>query len=505
MTLSRREFARLAAASGAAVAWAGEASALAPRWRERRDLYPEGVASGDPEPDSVILWTRRPFDRGGRQMLTVAGAEDEAFRKIVARAPAPVSAAADWTCRVLVGGLRPGRTYWYRFTDGEGNGSRVGRTITAPARNDPRRVNFAFVSCQDVNEGTLNAYRRMIFEDERARPEDQLGFVLHLGDFIYEVVEYPDEVKTRYDRTIYEVGRIPDGGKVGHFHFPLTVDGYRAVHRGYLADPDLQDAGARWPFVAIWDNHEFSWQGRQSIVQTGGAPQPGQTVKVAANQAWFEYIPARVKAPSGSLDTFGAMAVRNVPIEKWDDSGLGIEPNNLKAINSLIAYRSLRYGRHLDLILTDQHSFCGDDPTDAEGVDKIYDPAFNGMFSEPAMIALDAGRTFNAGKPAAELSFGDITIPNPRKDSPPRTILGTRQKKWFLDQLRRSTATWKVWGNSLGALDLRADPQNLPDGLTKQKWPADTFAQIGSGDYGSAYHERGEIYDLVRDSKITGF
>jgi alkaline phosphatase D len=211
-----------------------------------------------------------------------------------------------------------------------------------------------------------------------------------------------------------------------------------------------------------------------------------------------------VKAPSGSLDTFGALAVKNVPIEKWDDSGLGIEPNNLKAINSLIAYRSLRYGRHLDLILTDQHSFCGDDPTDAEGVGKIYDPTFNGMFSEPAMIALDAGRTFNGGKPPAELSFGDISIPNPRKDSPPRTLLGTRQKKWFMDQLRRSAATWKIWGNSLGALDLRADPQNLPDGLTKQKWPADTFAQIGSGDYGSAYHERGEIYDLVRDSKITG-
>jgi alkaline phosphatase D len=297
----------------------------------------------------------------------------------------------------------------------------------------------------------------------------QLGFVLHLGDFIYEVVEYPDEVKTRYDRTIYDVGRIPDGGKTSNFHYPLTVEGYRVVYKGYLADPDLQDARARWPFVAIWDNHEFSWQGRQSIVQAGGPPQPGQTVKVAANQAWFEYIPARVKAPSGSLDMFGGVAVKNVPIEKWDASGLGIEPNNLKAINSLIAYRSLRYGRHLDLILTDQHSFCGDDPTDAEGVGKIYDPAFNGMFSEPAMIALDAGRAFNGGKPPAELSFGDITIPNPRKDSPPRTLLGATQKTWFLDRLRRSSATWKIWGNSFGALDLRADPQNLPDGLTKKR------------------------------------
>src|SRR5262249_41123291 len=153
----------------------------------------------------------------------------------------------------------------------------------------------------------------------------------------------------------------------------------------------------------------------------------------------------------------------------------------------------------------DQHSFCGDDPTDAEGVDKIYDPAFNGMFSEPAMIALDAGHTFNGGNPPAELSFGGISIPKTRKDSPPRTILGTHRKKWVPDQLRRSSATWKIWGNSQGALDLRADPENLPEGLTKRKWPAGAFAQIGSGDYGSAYHERGEIYDLVRDSKITGF
>ena len=506
MTLTRREFVQLAAAMGASLAWGGSARASTTGWHERRDLYPEGVASGDPDPSSVILWTRRPFESGGRRVLTVEVAEDEAFRRVVAKAPAPVSAESDWTTRVLVGHLKPARVYWYRFTDGEGNGSRVGRTITAPLAADPRPVNFAFVSCQSLNEGKLNGYRRMIFEDERAAPADQLGFVLHLGDFIYEVVEYPDELATRYDRTIYEVCRIPDGGQTGKFHYPLTVEGYRVVYKGYLADPDLQDARARWPFVAIWDNHEFSWQGRQSIVQAGGAPQPGQTVKVAANQAWFEYIPgARQAAEWIARYVRPHWRSRTCRSKSGTAAASGIEPNNLTAINSLIAYRSLRYGRHLDLILTDQHSFCGDDPTDAEGVGKIYDPTFNGMFSEPAMIALDAGRTCNGGNPPAELSFGDIRIPNPRKDSQPRTILGTSQKKWFMDQLRRSAATWKIWGNSLGAIDLRADPQNLPDGLTKQKWPADTFAQIGSGDYGSAYHERGEIYDLVRDAKITGF
>src|ERR1041384_2860508 len=480
MTLNRREFVQLAAAMGASPAGGGSARASTTGWHERRDLYPEGVASGDPDSSSVILWTRRPFEgpgagtpgvkSSGRRALTGEGAEDDAFRRVVAKAPAPVSAESDWTTRVLVGHLKPARVYWYRFTDGEGNGSRIGRTITAPLANDPRPVNFAFVSCQSLNEGKLNGYRRMIFEDDRAAPAEQLGFVLHLGDFIYEVVEYPDEMKTRYDRTIYDVGRIPDGGKSSNFHYPLTVEGYRVVYKGYLADPDLQDARARWPFVAIWDNHEFSWQGRQSIVQAGGPPQPGQTVKVAANQAWFEYIPARVSAPSGSLAEFGSVTVKNVKIDKWDENGLGLEPNNLTAIRSLIAYRSLRYGKHLDVLITDQHSFCGEDPTDAEGVGKIYDPAFNGMFSEEAMIALDAGRAFDGGKPPAELHFRDVRIPNPRKDTLPRTILGAEQKAWFKDKLRRSTATWKIWGNSLGALDHRSDPQNLPAGMVEKPW-----------------------------------
>jgi alkaline phosphatase D len=506
MKISRRSFLKTATAIGASLAWVGPIRGSRIQWRERRDLYPQGVASGDPDPHSVILWTRRPFAHGDtRRLLTVEVAEDQTFRRVVAHAQAPVSSAADWTARVLIGGLKPAHTYWYRFTDTDGNGSRVGRTITAPLPNDPRTVNFTFVSCQDVNEGKLNAYRRMIYEDERAPAAEQLGFVLHLGDFIYEVVEYPDEVKTRYDRTIYEVARIPDGGKTGKLHYPLTVDGYRAVYKGYLADPDLQDARARWPFVAIWDNHEFSWQGRQSIVQAGGEPQPGQTVKVAANQAWFEYVPARVSPPSGSLAEFGSVAVKNVKIDKWDGNGLGIEPNNLTAIRSLIAYRALRYGKHLNLLITDQHSFCGDDPTDAEGVGKIYDPAFNGMFSEEAMMALDTGRAFDGGKPPAELHFRDVRIPNPRKETPPRTILGVDQKAWFKDQLRKSKATWKIWGNSLGALDWRADPQNLPAGMVEKPWPADTYAQFGSNDYGSAYAERKEIYDLVREAKITGF
>src|SRR6185503_6118121 len=91
------------------------------------------------------------------------------------------------------------------------------------------------------------------------------------------------------------------------------------------------------------DNHEFSWMGWQSIVKAGAFERPGQSIKVAANQAWFEYIPARVAAPSGSLEHFGPPAVKDVPIKEFDRDGLGVEPNNLTAINSLKGYRSLRY------------------------------------------------------------------------------------------------------------------------------------------------------------------
>ncbi len=505
MTFTRRDFMGAAAALGASLAWGGRARASRVKWRERRDLHPEGVASGDPDPKSVILWTRRPFEDGQPHVLTVEVAEDQAFRRVVAQARAPVAATADWTTRVLVGGLKPVRTYWYRFTDADGNGSRIGRTITAPLDSDPRAVNFAFVSCQSLNEGKLNGYRRMIFEDERAAPENQLGFVLHLGDFIYEVVEYPDEVKTRYDRTIYDVGRIPDGGKIANFHYPLTLEGYRAVYKGYLADPDLQDARARWPFVAMWDNHEFSWQGWQSIQQAGGPPRPGQSIKVAANQAWWEYLPSRCRKVSGpSLEKFDAPAVTNVAIEKWDENGLGNEPNNVAAINSLIGYRSARYGKHLDLIITDQHSYRSADPFSDPAV-AGWGPEFYGMFPEDAARILDGGRAFNGGKPPAEITFNDAHVPNPRKDAPPQTILGAEQKAWFKERLRKSRATWKIWGNSQGAPDSRADPQNLPAGLTRESWPKTTYAAMSGGDYGTAYRERAEIYDLVRDERITGF
>src|SRR6188508_3355845 len=95
--LSRRDFIHLAAAMGASLAWGGAAGASQTKWKERRDLFPEGVASGDPDPTGFILWTRRPFEHGDRAALTVEVAEDEAFQRVVSLASVTISPASDWT------------------------------------------------------------------------------------------------------------------------------------------------------------------------------------------------------------------------------------------------------------------------------------------------------------------------------------------------------------------------------------------------------------------------
>src|SRR6185437_9200536 len=146
--MNRRQFLAGATSLGLVGVWATRSAAAPSRvaWREERALFPHGVASGDPDDHSVVLWTRRPFGDGEQHALTLEVARDEDFRSVVATAHAPVLAAADWTCRALVGGLLPSTTYWYRFTDDSGAGSRIGRTITAPRASDPRPVRFAFVS-----------------------------------------------------------------------------------------------------------------------------------------------------------------------------------------------------------------------------------------------------------------------------------------------------------------------------------------------------------------------
>lgn len=504
---TRRRFLAGAAAMGITAAWANPQSKRSSFVAlQRREHYPQGVASADPDSHSVILWTRRPFTSTSESSLLVEVSLNDDFTRVVASTRVKVLAESDWTCRVLVGRLRPSRIYWYRFIDLEGSSSRIGRTMTAPSESDARPVKFAFVSCQNTNTGAQHAYKRMIFEDENASEAERLGFVLHLGDFYYEALYYPeDRAAGLFGRRLRDILRYPRGEKIDDVHVPVTLEDYRSIFRAYLNDPDLQNARARWPFVSIWDNGEFSWEGWQSMLAVRDRIQPAQTRKIAANQAWFEYQPARIKKASGpNNDKFGPQPVHDAPIEKYDDDGLGQEPNNLAAISSLTGYRALRWGRNVELIITDQRSYCSRPPTAHPEAKALRSDDFPRMVPEEALKIVDAGRAFGGGIPPATIRIGDEEIPNFRMNSPPQTVLGAEQKRWFLQQLKTSSATWKIWGNTIGTLDGRADPQNLPAGITTP-WHGQGYAVAQLGDFATAYFERAEIYAAARDSKVTGF
>ena len=497
--LTRRKFAEAAAAAGAVLAF-GTGSAAAPAWRERRDLYPQGVASGDPAPDSVLLWTRRQpagGDPRAAYLLTVEVAKDQAFHDVVVRGKAEVIADTDWTCRFMAAGLRPATEYWYRFTDADGNGSRVGRTLTAPREGDARPVRFTFVSCQDMTIGAANAYRRMIYEDERRPRAEQLGFVLHLGDFIYEVVNYADEMpEGKYrGRRLRPLFKYPDGDKFRDYHLPVTLADYRTVYRAYLTDPDLQDARARWPFVPVWDNHEFSWQGipEHPGVRRRAAPRADQEGR---GQPGVVGIPAgacrAARREQGPLR--GARGQGHADLE-YDENGFGRGADNAAAVESLTIYRAFRYGRNAELILTDNRSYK---IADAD-VSAVSPDGFPMFVDEDTARVIDDGRTANGGKPPATLRFAGKDVPNAGVDQPMQTYLGPKQRAWLIERLSASQAPWKVWGHSFGTLAWRTDLANLPEDLGP-KWPGTGFA-LANGGY---YSEHAQIYDVLRKKGVTG-
>ena len=495
---TRRSLLAKAAAIGAALAF-GRSCAHTPAGErtERRGLYPQGVASGDPMPDSVILWTRRaPDDGASAHRLMVEVANDDAFAHIVARGDVEVSAATDWTCRFLAAGLGPAREYWYRFVDEAGNMSRVGRTLTAPTRSDDRPVRFAFVSCQDVTNSALNAYRRMIYEDVRRPRAEQLSFVLHLGDFIYEIVKYPEDSPNGLDRgrRLRDIVRYPHGEKLNKFNFPTDLGDYRTAYRSVLTDPDLQDARARWPFVAMWDNHEFSWKGYQSAqLLFNDPPRPGQRLKVAASQAWYEYQPARVIKQSAG-DAFVAPPVVNTPLTGFDTRGVSQEANNLTAIHALRVYRAFQFGKNIDMILTDNRSYMSPPVNDSTV------PSFDfGANTQEVNDILDQGRDYAGGSPPATIRVGAKEVANPQRDAPAQSYLGIEQMAWFKERLRAARAPWKIWGHSFGTLAQRTDPQNLPPEFAAT-WPS---TEYGYFERRNTVEHR-EIFGMVRAEGITG-
>jgi alkaline phosphatase D len=241
-----------------------------------------GVASGDPEPDGVVLWTRLapdPLHGGGmpRERVEVEWrvAEDERMSRVVARGRTVAPPDLAHSVHVEVRGLRPGRWYWYRFKAGV-HESTIGRTRTAPERRGPAdRLRFAFASCQQYEVGYYTAYQHMAEED--------LDLVIHLGDYIYESGPASGRPRTH---------NSPE---------PFTLEDYRNRHSLYKLDPDLQRAHALFPWLITWDDHEVD-NNYASAISQDNAPRAEFLEKRAnAYQAYYEHMPLRkAQLPKGS-------------------------------------------------------------------------------------------------------------------------------------------------------------------------------------------------------------
>lgn len=241
-----------------------------------------GVASGDPAPDGVVLWTRLapdPLNGGGMPSQNVAVewqvATDERMSRVVKRGSAIATPALGHAVHVEVRGLDAGRWYWYRFR-ASGHESTVGRTRTAP---DPRRpvarVSFAFASCQHYEQGYYTAYRHMAEED--------LDLVVHLGDYIYEYG--PAQGRARRHNSA-EIATLTD---------------YRNRYALYRLDTELQKAHARFPWVVTWDDHEVDNNYANDVTEDNAPRDRFLERRANAYQAYYEHMPLRrASLPRGS-------------------------------------------------------------------------------------------------------------------------------------------------------------------------------------------------------------
>lgn len=233
-----------------------------------------GVASGDPRPGSIVLWTRLapdPLNGGGMQPINVPVlwrvATDPNITQIVAQGSVTATPELAHSVRVVVNGLQPGQWYWYQFQAGSVV-SPIGRTRTVPAPGTPiQQLSFAFVSCQDWQNGYYSAYKNLAEED--------IELVVHLGDYIYEYG--------------------PESGGPRQHNSPeiVSLEDYRNRHALYKTDPSLQAAHAAFPWIVTWDDHEVENNYANSISEDNQNPEEFLVRRANAYQAYYEHMPLR--------------------------------------------------------------------------------------------------------------------------------------------------------------------------------------------------------------------
>jgi alkaline phosphatase D len=316
--LDRRRF----LAAGGAVSVLLVADRLAGAWPApvQRGGYPFtlGIASGDPAPGGVVLWTRLALEPlladGGMPARAVPVdwqvGTDPGLGWIVRAGTVLAQPAQAHAVHVEVEGLEPARTYWYRFR-AAGELSPVGRTRTLPApESSPGRLALAVVSCQHFEHGYYSAYQHLAHED--------LDLVLHLGDYLYETA--------------------PADGQARRHTTPAPTDlaGYRLRHALYRTDPDLQAAHAALPFVLTWDDHEVENDYADDQSERFDPPAAFRRRRAAAYQAYWEHLPLRRRSrPRGPAARL---------------------------------YRRLRFGDLAEVSVLDTRQYRDDQPCDDNGV-----------------------------------------------------------------------------------------------------------------------------------------
>jgi len=309
---------------------------------ESQRFFPQSLASGDPRPDSIALWVRVEDAARPRQNLTVELmlALDEAFQESiplsVGASQLPVSAAADHCVQVRLVDLEPATTYYYKFRYSSKDGlaeTRVGRTKTAPAAGADVPLRFAVICCQDYNGKYFHVHRHIAQQD--------LDFVVHLGDYVYESVGDPSFQSPTEERVV-RFSAPDEALQVGRedraFGAARSLSNYRDLYKTYRSDPDLQALHERHPVIAIWDDHEFSddSHGENANYEDGAEDESSPDRRRAADQAWFEYMPVDYSAPAA-------------PFESTQDF-----PGNFSI------YRSFVFGKHLELFMTDLRRYRPD-------------------------------------------------------------------------------------------------------------------------------------------------
>ncbi len=368
--------------------------------------FDHGVASGDPLADRVVIWTRATSsDAAAPVGLTWQVSETPDFARILLSGEAVASPVHDHTVKVDVGGLKPGRDYWYRFMAGAKT-SPIGRAKTLPA-GKVEDVVLAFVTCALYSNGYFNAY------DHIAKSE-RLDAVVELGDYIYEYGAKPDDYGM--DRG-QKLGRIPEPA-----HDLVTLADYRTRYAQYRRDPDLQAAHARAPWISVWDDHEVAndtWKGgaENHHEKTEGA---FQDRKAAALRAWYEWMPTRDPVPGQAFEAIN----RN-----FDFGDLA----SLTMVETRLTARSyqLEYERPGDI------AWIVYDATDPKNRVPVKDPAIIGK------VKLAMAET---GQAPAPYVFGpDVAAIEAYVANPSRQMLGAAQEEWLQHTLAKSVRAGKPW------------------------------------------------------------